>query len=235
MDIKNQPFKELAKEFNNALSGLTASPTSETRYLKRKMFDELKKAFPGLKIEAVDVNYNQFRVIVEYTHGYGPISTYDDGSVRLIFKIRTKKTEQLEVISKTRSKYKHCLHDKPVTFGYFDIWSYTPSYDWHNEDDINDLRITSEKWRSSNREAKNVEGKSLSELLENVKATYENEFRLGIVQPYLKQVFMHGKRRNVIYNALPKTLQQAIDAKDSPATFDGMADYIIDQDLLISS
>ena len=223
-------FKEIEQKMNELLEKTSVSDSADPSYIKCVLFEELKKTFPNLR--NIDVHYNRFRMDIPYSHDYLDLKGYDKGEVCLFFALRTKRTDKTKQITRTKAKYVHTKHKSPVQFKGYSVSSMVPSFDWKSES-IDNLAITSEKWCHANRYSENVEGHTVNDILAALPSVYEECFRSDVVQPYVKQLIMGGKRKESIFSALPEDLQQAVLDRDSDKIFNGVADFIIDKKLYI--
>lgn len=233
MKLSEMKMKQLVEEFNKALIGLKVEDSIYQDSIKNDIFNHLKVKFPSLKLRNVDIHYNRFEVEYEYTQDFLGIKEFDKGSVTLEFSIRNKKTDKLKKVSPTRKKYVYTRHEKPVSFVCYNATSWMANFDWKDEEDSENVEI----YRSGSTYKSGFYGKdknkTIDEMLEEIKSGYEADFRLNIVQPYVKSLFFKGRKYNSFYNLMPSKLKKAIENKEDNV-FSQIADFVLEQNLIAS-
>lgn len=221
----------MAKEFNEVLENVQVSNTAEPSYIKRRLFEHLKTSYPQLNMREVDYHGNKFEIRMDYTHDFLGMKAFDRGDIILVFSIKTKRTKQLQKISATRNKYIHTKHEKPISFSYYNIHSYTATFDWTSEK-AGDVTIQ-HAGSMSNDDAEKIEGKNVQELIEGLKETYQEQFNVSIVQPFIKAIALRLRKYDDVQAILSEEIKTAIKEKNSPVLFDKMAELIIKKKLIV--
>lgn len=231
-NVYTMKFKDMAKELNELAKTVETYYTTSPYYIKKEIFDTIKRTYRQLEIRNIDVNYNKIKITIPFQHTFQGIENYDSGHISLIFSIRTKRTDTLEEISKTKKKYVHTKHDNPITFSGYGISSWTASFEWRSRE-LNELHITRTGSTSNKEVEKIVKKQTIQEVLDAIPETYSKEFRLAIVQPYVHAIFarrFNDTKYQVIYDAAPSYVKEAIDTEGN--IFDAVADYIIKENLI---
>jgi len=229
--MNNTTFKEMAKEFNEVLANVQVSDTAEPSYIKRRLFEHLKSSYPQLNMREVDYHGNKFEIRIDYTHDFLGMKRFDRGDIILVFSMKTKRTKQLKKISATRNKYIHTKHEKPVSFSYYTIHSYTATFDWVSEK-AGDVKIR-HAGSMSNDEAEKIEGENVQELIVKLKETYQEQFNVSIVQPFIKAIALRLRKYDDVQAILSDEIKTAIKEKNSPVVFDKIAEMIIEKKLIV--